>query len=98
MVAREMLATVDDPFLEMLAAKRPAWMARARCRGLPSQIFFLDRGQPSDAAKRICDGCEVNAECLDYAISHNETLGIWGGTTLRERKAIRTLLEIAATG
>ena len=29
------------------------------------------------------------SECLDYAISHNEEYGIWGGMTPRERRKQR---------
>ena len=33
--------------------------------------------------------CEVSVECLQTAIENNETFGIWGGLTPKERSRIR---------
>lgn len=33
--------------------------------------------------------CEVQAECLAYAINNNEKTGVWGGRSERARRAIR---------
>jgi WhiB family redox-sensing transcriptional regulator len=38
------------------------------------------------AAKKICAGCVVRADCLEYAIRH-DCLGIWGGLDTQERRA-----------
>lgn len=45
---------------------------------------YIDEG----AAKRICAGCPIREECLNWAI-HHERQGIWGGTNPRERELIR---------
>ena len=55
-------------------------------------MFFPDRGQPATEAKRICAGCEVRAECLEYALNRPEPTGIWGGATDRERRQLRRKL------
>ncbi len=39
-------------------------------------------------AKAICAECPYKLRCLEYALKNNE-IGIWGGTTENERKAIR---------
>lgn len=39
------------------------------------------------AAKAVCAGCTVRAECLNSAIEHREHGGIWGGMGEIERKA-----------
>lgn len=39
-------------------------------------------------AIRICRTCPIETQCLDYALRHYVT-GIWGGTTERQRQAIR---------
>ena len=37
-------------------------------------------------AKKLCNTeCEIRDACLEYALKHNETHGIWGGTSPRER-------------
>jgi WhiB family transcriptional regulator, redox-sensing transcriptional regulator len=43
---------------------------------------------PVQAAKKVCAGCFVRAQCLDYALRNHE-LGIWGGTTTNERQRIQ---------
>jgi hypothetical protein len=38
------------------------------------------------SAKDLCNTvCEIRNACLEYALEHNETYGIWGGTSPRER-------------
>ena len=41
-----------------------------------------------DEAKRICWTCPAQAACLDRAMEHGITWGVWGGTT-EERRALR---------
>lgn len=36
-------------------------------------------------AKAVCARCPVTAECLAYALVHDERYGVWGGKTSRER-------------
>ena len=33
--------------------------------------------------------CEVRAECLEYALAHDERFGIWGGLSERERRRLK---------
>ncbi len=71
---------------------RPDWQRHARCRGMPTEIFFVadgERGRRKAAreeyAKRICRACPVCRECLCYAVEFAEPHGVWGATTPRER-------------
>lgn len=70
---------------------RPTWMADANCRGVDVGLFFLDQGSTNDAekARSICRSCDVQAECLAYALSIGEAHGIWGGLTPRQRVRLR---------
>lgn len=43
------------------------------------------------AAKAVCAGCEVRAECLQYALDNNERFGVWGGASESERAAMRRI-------
>lgn len=77
------------------------WVDEAACQSTNADFFFLDRGQSSYRAKRICHDCVVLPECLDYAIETNQKFGIWGGKSERERRTVRkemmagkTILEI----
>ncbi|MER5931865.1 WhiB family transcriptional regulator [Streptomyces sp. NPDC002054] len=72
-----------------------AWQADAACRGLGSRRFFHPAGERGEAriardraAKRICAGCPVRAECLRHALSVGETYGVWGGLTEEERRGL----------
>lgn len=64
------------------------WRDKARCVGLDPSIFFADDGDVSKA-KEVCRGCEVKAECLDYALANNVEFGVWGATSGPERRALR---------
>jgi WhiB family redox-sensing transcriptional regulator len=77
-------------------AKRPAappvrpstdWRLAAACRGLDTKLFFPERGEDQYEAKIVCANCPVRAECLAAGI--NEKTGVWGGTSERERRALR---------
>ena len=53
-------------------------------------MFFPERGESAEPARRVCAACPVRQPCLDYAISNRITHGIWGGLTERERRALRS--------
>jgi len=69
-------------------------MDRGACRSAEPELFFpLSAAGPAvaqvAAAKAICRGCPVRAECLDYAMQTAQDHGIWGGTTEEERRLAR---------
>jgi WhiB family transcriptional regulator, redox-sensing transcriptional regulator len=70
-----------------------AWQAEAVCAELPEDeadaLFFPRRGESTKAARALCSGCPVRADCLEYAIANREQFGIWGGTSERERRKLR---------
>lgn len=66
-----------------------AWKDRAACHGLPDHFFFPPpKVRTFEATRRVCAGCEVRAECLVYALNHEDN-GIWGGLTEAERRALK---------
>jgi WhiB family redox-sensing transcriptional regulator len=67
----------------------PEWQERALCAQTDPEAFFPEKGGSTREAKRICGGCDVRAECLDYALAHDERFGIWGGLSERERRRLR---------
>lgn len=40
------------------------------------------------AAKALCKICPVQPQCLQYALETKQDWGIWGGTTVPERKRL----------
>ena len=78
----------------MLDVNRPDWMTKAACIGEPRDLFFPGPGQDgirkTKKAKEICRTCPVVNDCIEYAMSFSprSLIGIWGGTTERERTRI----------
>ena len=84
-----------DPFGESIVTvveedgDEQDWQERALCAQTDPEAFFPEKGGSTREAKRICSGCEVRAECLEYALAHDERFGIWGGLSERERRRLR---------
>ena len=76
---------------------RPAWTALAACRGCAPALFFPERGEATEAARAVCQGCPVRPECLDYALARGEDFGIWGGLSTKERRLLRRRLRALDT-
>ena len=66
-----------------------SWQEQALCAETDPEAFFPEKGGSTREAKKICTGCEVKAECLEYALSNDERFGIWGGLSERERRRLR---------
>lgn len=78
------------------------WQERAACRDEDPELFFpVSETGPGArqvaAAKAVCAGCPVRAECLEYALDIGLDHGIFGGTTDGERRKLfrRTRAEAA---
>lgn len=65
-----------------------SWQDRASCLGTDPEFFHPRSQKGVTAAKEVCRGCPVRMLCLEYAIHRRERLGIWGGYTEAERRAI----------
>lgn len=72
------------------------WADHGECKKHDPKIWFPDDMVGSSGrkfvvqAKSICSGCAVINQCLNYAIANQETYGIWGGQTPKERNGRRT--------
>ena len=72
--------------------------SNANCvvNNVPVEVFFPEKDgisvrefrQRELDAKAVCVGCPVAVQCLQAALAENE-YGIWAGTTMEERKAMR---------
>jgi WhiB family transcriptional regulator, redox-sensing transcriptional regulator len=65
------------------------WIDLAECRGMDTGLFFPERGELTAQAKATCQRCDVQAECLAYAMNNREHYGIWGGLSERQRRRLR---------
>ena len=69
--------------------KPPKWMAEALCAQVDTDVFFPEQGASVQMAKQVCRRCNVQQECLDYAVEHKIIHGVWGGMADRDRRKIR---------
>jgi WhiB family redox-sensing transcriptional regulator len=67
----------------------PGWQEEALCAQTDPEAFFPEKGGSTREAKRICTGCDVRVECLEYALANDERFGIWGGLSERERRRLK---------
>ena len=72
-----------------LEADAQSWQEQALCAETDPEAFFPEKGGSTREAKKICTGCEVRAECLEFALANDERFGIWGGLSERERRRLR---------
>lgn len=72
-----------------VSACHPNWRDLAACRGMGPKLFFPGHGEDTSQAKVVCKGCPVREPCLNDALDNGEHFGVWGGTSERERDAIR---------
>jgi WhiB family redox-sensing transcriptional regulator len=66
-----------------------SWRLEALCAETDPEAFFPEKGGSTREAKRVCTGCAVRSECLEFALSNDERFGIWGGLSERERRRLR---------
>jgi WhiB family redox-sensing transcriptional regulator len=77
---------------------RRAWRDDALCRETDPDAFYPDPGQSAQQALDVCRRCPVTAECLAFALAHDERFGVWGGTTEADRQRLRRQQQEAAEG
>jgi WhiB family transcriptional regulator, redox-sensing transcriptional regulator len=70
------------------------WRAASACLSADPDLFFpIATGsavtRETRMALRVCGGCQVRQECLDFAMRSPEMHGIWGGTTPEDRLRAR---------
>lgn len=87
---------IHDPavFPTLESAEPRVWRSDAACRDTQPDLFFpVGRtGQALDhieKAQQVCATCDVQVECLEYALMTNQDAGIWGGLTEDDRRKIR---------
>ncbi len=67
---------------------RFSWMADGTCVDRQDVDWFAVDEPGISQAKALCTQCPVVHHCLDQALARHE-YGVWGGTTERERQALR---------
>lgn len=82
------LAMEGPAVIETRRARMFPFLDDAECRGEDPDLFYAESGTAITRAKQLCSTCLVRDRCLEWAIKREE-FGVWGGTTARERAAMR---------
>ena len=80
----------EYPFESPCVEHDPEWRDRANCKG-DTKLFFAKKAERPQArarreakAQRLCDECDVQVECRDFARGHRE-YGFWAGESEEDR-------------
>ncbi|MBT8228311.1 MAG: WhiB family transcriptional regulator [Dactylosporangium sp.] len=65
-----------------------AWRTRGACQTVDPETFFPSPTESPETAIGFCRTCEVQGECLAWALEAGDCHGVWGATTPRERRAM----------
>jgi len=67
-----------------------SWRDEALCAqdDNPDKWFMSGDGGNDAPAKKVCQNCPVQEECLAYAVKHGERFGVWGGANKKERDGL----------
>ncbi|MFG3497436.1 WhiB family transcriptional regulator [Streptomyces sp. NPDC047928] len=66
-----------------------SWQETALCAQTGPELFFPEPGSSTREAKLLCGICEGREACLEYALTHDERFGVWGGLSEKERLRLR---------
>jgi len=68
-------------------------LAKCRINAVPTSMFFEDFETLSLKDKKevlsLCKDCVVKDKCLEDALSHKNTYGVWGGQFFKKGRPMR---------
>ena len=87
---------LEDNSYEVFSLEYPEWQTKAACLGAGPDAFFPEPGSSRRTkeinkakALALCDSCEVQPECSQFAIDAGEKFGTWGGMDEQELRQSR---------
>ena len=84
----EGLGVSDDAMEELVEGYKKNWRHDAACAGMDMAIFFPERGHTSRPAKAVCATCPVIVPCGQFALATNQSFGVWGQMSEKDRRKI----------
>ncbi|TKT03954.1 WhiB family transcriptional regulator [Streptomyces lasalocidi] len=81
--------TLLGMFTDTITTPDLTWQREALCAQTGADFFFPEPGSSVRDAKRICGLCPIRSACLEYALTHDERFGVWGGLSEKERLHLR---------
>jgi WhiB family redox-sensing transcriptional regulator len=85
---RGLPATIDKEHARM------DWRHRSACLDEDPELFFpIGNTGPAilqiEEAKQVCRRCDVQEQCLAWALESGQDHGVWGGLSEDERRALK---------
>lgn len=77
-----------DPAIAVPITEERPWAVFAACRDQNPDLFFPTNPEEERAAIRVCNGCAVQVECLEFALEARVRFGIWGGLNEKQRRSL----------
>lgn len=84
-----------SPYRSLTIAAVTAGFDGAICRQIDPDLWFPDgikatrvRREAEENAIALCRLCPHQNECLEVALTDPTLMGVWGGTTTRQRKRL----------
>ena len=97
-MARQVIGAVRTKFSTVTSHDRVSLLARNGLCAQPErdpETWFSDRSRGGQSrvrdrreAARLCEGCPVIRECLEYAVATRQSYGVWGGVSERDRAVL----------
>lgn len=84
----DFMDAVDPGIAVPITEERP-WAAFSACRDHDPDTFFPVTTETEREAIRICHGCPVRMDCLEFALEARVRFGIWGGLTEKQRRSLK---------
>ncbi len=90
------------PVSAAVRAASAGWASRGACQDSDPDLFFpITTSGPAlqqiAQAKAVCARCPVRIDCLNYALETGQDAGVWGGTSEKERREIRSARTAAGS-
>ena len=83
----DLFNAIEPGLVAPITEERP-WAAFAACRDRDPDLFFPASPEGESDALRICAGCPVQLDCLEFALEAKIRFGVWGGMTEKERRSL----------
>jgi WhiB family redox-sensing transcriptional regulator len=102
------LAEIAGPLAGLRSVPNEVLADLVRCYGACSEVnadeeppcWLYNDGTDRELAARLCEGCPVQAECLELELrmSGDLTVGVWGALCEDDRRALVPHRQREATG
>ena len=83
----DLFDAIDPVIAAPITEERP-WAVFATCRDRDSDVFFPVTHEAEVEAIRICQGCPVRMDCLEFALEAKIHFGVWGGLNEKQRRSL----------